>query len=111
MDSEIDQLASWTSGLMERLDTIDYEEMAAKIEERQFIVDRIRSKLISEEQRERYHGKMMQILQHDEVIMNRLNELMSEALGGTRKMNTVRHQKSAYQTNYSLDGVFFDKKK
>jgi hypothetical protein len=111
MDNEINQLEEWTMAVLSRLETIQYEEMAELVEERQRLIEQLQLGSTTQEQMKQYQVRISSLLQQDESILRRMSELKTEATDGIKKINAGRVQKGGYDTNYNLDGILFDKKK
>lgn len=52
-----------------------------------------------------------EVLELDSIILEKMFEFKSEASSRLAKIKAVRQQKNAYDTHYSTDSYFFDKKK
>ncbi len=111
MDKAIGKLEAWTKQVIERLDWIEYEEMTRLIDERQMLINELRLDAMTQEQKKQYRTRIESLLQQDPPILRKLEELKTEASGGIQKINAGRVQKSGYDAQYNLDGIFFDQRK
>ncbi|MGG4144871.1 hypothetical protein ABEW34_17280 [Paenibacillus algorifonticola] len=54
---------------------------------------------------------LSKILEYDQVIVERMNTIRSEASVALGKIQSFRLQKNAYDMGYSTESYFFDQKK
>jgi hypothetical protein len=111
MDELVSQLAEVTNRLVERIEQVTEEEILIFLDERDSVIDRMKLDQISENDRNRYRPRVMDILQHDQRILSRLNLLRNEAMEGISKLEAGKRQKTGYDTTYSHDSIYFDRKK
>ncbi|WP_025678747.1 hypothetical protein [Paenibacillus massiliensis] len=53
-------------------------------------------------------SQIRQLLQDETVIVDRMQEIKDEAAEWLKKRSSIRSQQSAYQSSFSVDGVFID---
>jgi hypothetical protein len=111
MDSLILALQKLTSRLAANIVTVTTEDILNFIDKREKIINSLKAADLSPEEREKYRGIVEEILQHDQMIVDKMAELRNEAQAAIHKFKSASVQKSAYDTAYSPDSVFFDKRK
>ncbi|GAB7055692.1 MULTISPECIES: flagellar protein FliT [Paenibacillus] len=111
MDELIQELEQLMGDWMQSLSNMTYEEISAYVDSREQIIERMKSHSLSPTERNKYTARVQRLLQHDALILAKMNELRDEGLQGTSKINRGRLQKTAYETEFVLDSVFFDRKK
>lgn len=88
---------------------MEYEQLASFVEDRQLIIDELQS------MNQRYNDQqklvIQGILQHDEAIVRRMQQLRDEAKIGIDKIERARVHNNAYEQPYAQESYFFDKKK
>ncbi|OCT13158.1 hypothetical protein A8709_20660 [Paenibacillus pectinilyticus] len=109
MDNLLDELHQMTLDVIERLDSLGYDQMEDFVERRGKITSQLQSLDLRYTDQQKIQIK--EILQHDDRIVARMQMLKDEASVGMEKMDRARIQKSAYDPTYAADSYFFDKKK
>ncbi|MWV46614.1 hypothetical protein GRF59_23685 [Paenibacillus sp. HJL G12] len=105
----VSQLVYLTKDIVERLDRVEYEELALFSDKREDIVHKIealKTHLSSENKLE-----LRNLCQFDQAILSRMNHLKQEAGDWLLRQGTIKVQKSAYQADYAPESMFFDSKK
>lgn len=110
MDKLIEQLEIWTEHLLANLDSLGYEELLDHISQRQTIVDQLEAAAVPKHDLQRYHDRIGRLMEHDDTIIQYLQGLKKEASDGLLRLNTGRKQKSSYDTDFAVDGIFFDQR-
>jgi len=109
MDKWIDLLEQLTNTMIDRLDTVSYEEIEQFVEERQKVIDMIelwvQSDTLTKQQKER----IQLLLQHDSSIVNRMQILMDEAREWLQQRNMAKAQRNVYDSEYSSESVLMDR--
>jgi hypothetical protein len=108
MIQELDKL---TEGFLYNPSMPTPEGVAAFLDRREYLVDRITSSAGMDTNRQVYKALIDNILSYDGAVVKRLNTLKEEAQTGIDKVTFGRIRKNAYEINYTMDSVFFDKKK
>jgi hypothetical protein len=88
---------------------MDTDDLVAFVDQREEIVRALQPYLslisVSDKQ------KIDKMLQDEQVIVNRMNELKNEAGEWLQNRGTVRVQQNAYQQSFSIDSLFIDHRK
>ena len=105
------ELEQFTRDLVNRLQSLSYEELAAAVDKRGALIDQLRTLSPAAEEIGKYRDRVQRVLDYDEIILGRLNELKNEAAKGMQKIVTGRKQRSVYEQAYTADGIFIDKRK
>lgn len=111
MGELIQELEQLMGDWMQSLSHMTFEEMTAYVDSRERVIDRMKSISLSPLERSQYAVRVQRLLQRDALILAKMNELKDEGLQGASKINQGRLQKSAYETDFIPDSVFFDRKK
>ncbi len=94
-----------------RLEHAGAEDIAQFLDLREQTIERIKQ-IDGEAPRSPGQWETIQrIASYDEAILNRMNQLKSEAEQGLSRVSKTRVQSKAYHMPYTPDGVYFDKKK
>ncbi|MEK4158954.1 flagellar protein FliT [Paenibacillus odorifer] len=104
----MDQL---TREIEERLQETTYEELEAFVDERQKLVDSIAEEATICRTTLAQKQEINRILEHDNVILNRMNTLRLEAQDWLQKRNQAKTQRNAYEAAYTPDSFLMDRKK
>src|SRR5688572_29509639 len=115
MDNLIASLVAITRTTAEQAESMSYEQLAAFVEEREFLLMEFwkRDAELSEgaQKRKQYQHEISQVLQWDAAIVRRMEALQAEASDHLEKLNDFQKQKSAFDSDYAADSYFFDKRK
>ncbi|CAN7153508.1 flagellar protein FliT [Paenibacillus sp. LjRoot153] len=109
MDKLLQSLKRITQGIIVELDQKDYEQLGSFVEERQIIIDQLQS--MNQSFNDQQKLVIKDILQHDDVIVRRMQQLKDEAKSGIDKIERARVHNNAYEQPYAQESYFFDKKK
>lgn len=105
----LQNLQQMTLEVLSNLDNIKFEQLETFVEHREQIIIQLRAAGQSLGDKEK---KLIEdILEHDVVIMSRMQQLKDEAGLGINKMDRARVQFSAYYAEYTPDSIFFDRRK
>ncbi|MCK6075675.1 hypothetical protein [Paenibacillus silvae] len=104
----IDCLYDLTLQVIHRLDVINYEEMASFVDQRESLVNNMKADGIQLNESDK--AKVEQLLEYDQILINKMSLLKNEAASWLNKQGTIRVQKNAYSSNYAPDSLFFDMK-
>lgn len=111
MDKLIADLEHLTETMVSSLEKADHLELSAFVEERQSIIDRLQEKIPFSEHPEKYRERILRLLDHDEPIVSRMNQLKAEAGAQLDKIKQGRAQRNVYEAMYTPESAFFDRKK
>lgn len=111
MDELIRSLDQLTREIEERLQEATYEELEVFVDERQKLVDSIAEKAEICRATPAQKQEINQILEHDNVILDRMNALRFEAQDWLQKRNQAKTQRNAYEAAYTPDSFLMDRKK
>ncbi|OMD88688.1 hypothetical protein BSK49_14650 [Paenibacillus odorifer] len=111
MDELIRSLDQLTREIEERLQETTYEELEAFVDERQELVDSIAEKATICRMTLAQKKEINRILEHDNVILDRMNTLRLEAQDWLQKRNQAKAQRNAYEAAYTPDSFLMDRKK
>ncbi|WP_019915068.1 flagellar protein FliT [Paenibacillus sp. HW567] len=111
MDELILNLDQLTLGMMRKLKEANYEELEAFVEERQKLVDAIAEKVAFSPSTPAQKREINRILENDNALLDRMNELRLEAQGWLQKRGQAKVQRNAYEAGYSPDSILMDRRK
>lgn len=111
MDNLVLKLKHLTDKLVETLNKASYEEIEEFVQQREEIMTQLQTQKFTSSELDKNRETMKQILQHDQIILARMTVLKEEASQSINKISSGKIQKNAYDKSYSIDGVYFDKKK
>ncbi|OKP85804.1 hypothetical protein A3844_15740 [Paenibacillus helianthi] len=111
MDELILSLDQLTHGMMSRLQEATYEELEDFVEERQKLVDAIAEKVACNPSTPAQKREINRILENDNALLDRMNELRMEARDWLQKRSQAKVQRSAYEAVYSPDSLLMDRRK
>ncbi|OMD21959.1 flagellar protein FliT [Paenibacillus odorifer] len=111
MDELIWSLNQLTQEIEERLQETTYEELEAFVDERQELVDSIAEVATICRTTLAQKQEINRILEHDNVILDRMNTLRLEAQDWLQKRNQAKAQRNAYEAAYTPDSFLMDRKK
>lgn len=109
MDKLLQTLQRITQAIIVELDRMDDEQFASFVEERQLIIDQLQS--MNQSFNDQQKLVIKDILQYDNVIVRRMQQLKDEAKSGIDKIERARVHNNAYEQPYAQESYFFDKKK
>lgn len=111
MDELILSLNQLTREMMSRLQEATYEELEDFVEERQKLVDAIAEKVACSPSTPAQKREINRILENDNALLDRMNELRMEAKEWLQKRSQAKVQRSAYEAAYSPDSLLMDRRK
>ncbi|RKP47249.1 hypothetical protein D7Z26_23365 [Cohnella endophytica] len=112
MDDVIIRLEQLTDQFVSGLDQVQHEEVMAFIEEREQLVAEISdSKQLPSSLTLVQKQRIQAVLQLDNMILNRMNQLKNEASHELQKIQQSKMHHNVYDKAYAADSAFFDKKK
>ncbi|OAB41849.1 hypothetical protein [Paenibacillus antarcticus] len=109
MDKLIDQLEQLTNTIIDRLDTVSFEEVEQFVEERQEFITMIEILLQSSTMSNHQKVRIQNLLQHDSSIVNRMQILMDEAREWLQQRNIAKAQRNVYDSAYSSESILMDR--
>lgn len=104
----ISQLENATLSLVSRINEVDYEELLSFAEQREELVERIISLMESFADQDR--NRLKDLTKYDSMILDRMEHFKSEASQWLLNRGTIKDQRSAYNSSYTPDSMFFDRK-
>ncbi len=111
MHNLVHSLQAITEHMVSQLDYVTEEQIIFFIDQREEIVLQLQQIEITDADRQEYGSIVQGVLQHDNVITTRLEELRSGVSEDIQKVSVARVQNTAYSTPYIQDSYYFDKKK
>lgn len=111
MDELILSLDQLTHGMMSGLQEATYEELEVFVEKRQKLVDAIAEKVACCPSTPAQKREINRILENDNALLDRMNELRIEARDWLQKRSQAKVQRSAYEAAYSPDSLLMDRRK
>lgn len=111
MDELITELERLTAGMADSLDQADDQAFSAFVDERQAIIDQLQEQALPPQQAAKYRERVMRLLEHDDHIISRMQQLKDEASEQLAKLKQGREQRQVYEAAYTPDSIFFDRKK
>lgn len=110
MHSLVHSLQAITENMVAQLNDVTEEQIIFFIDQREQLVQQLQQLDITEADQQQYGSIVRGVLQHDNVITAKLEELRSGASDGIQKVNVARAQNSAYSSPNIQDSYYFDKK-
>lgn len=111
MYSLVQSLQAITENMVAQLDEVTEEQIIFFIDQREQLVQQLQNQEITEADRQQYGSIVQGVLQYDNAITTKLEELRSGASDGIQKVSAARVQNTAYSSPYIPDSYYFDKKK
>jgi hypothetical protein len=111
MDNVIRRLYEMTETMAGELEDADYTKLEQFVAERELVLNELKAQYARQQPAPHQRKMIEQVLTWDRMIMGRMEQLKSEASKGLRRLNDNRKQHEAYAPVYSIDGVYFDKRK
>jgi uncharacterized protein YjfI (DUF2170 family) len=111
MHSLVHSLQVITESMVAQLDDVTEEQIIFFIDQREQLVQQLQQIDITEADKQEYGSIIQGVLQHDNVITSKLEELRSGASDDIQKVSVARVQSTAYSAPYVQDSYYFDKKK
>ncbi|MET3548126.1 hypothetical protein ABID47_004754 [Paenibacillus favisporus] len=105
----IDELELLTSGIVDRLDDVSYEELSRFSDRRAELVNQMvgAGLVLNEEDKQRLHS----LSAHDGAILNKMRLYKKEASEWLFRQGNIKEQRSAYHAGFTPESFFFDKRK
>lgn len=105
---EIQELESSILKIVNKIDSVQFEELVAFTDKRERLVENIMKfkDVLTQEEKEKLKG----LGKFDADILKKMNLLKVEASEWLLKQGTIQEQKSAYNASYTPDSLFFDRK-
>ena len=111
MDKLIQELASITNEMIERIELVTYEELESFVEDRQQLVDRIMEETKQHPLDSGQKEDVKEILSFDTTLLARMNMLRIEAQDWLHKRNQAKMQRNVYEAAYAPDSLLMDRRK
>ncbi|WP_083684203.1 hypothetical protein [Paenibacillus sp. FSL R7-0273] len=112
MDKQVAILVDITLNITNRLNTCSFEELEEFVEERQILIDSIRERFSGRSSfsiEEESHLKA--VLRRDPEILERMQQLKSEAAKWLQQRELAKAQRNAYEAVYTPGSILMDRKK
>ncbi|GAA3412773.1 hypothetical protein GCM10020370_66320 [Paenibacillus hodogayensis] len=100
-----------TSQTVSNLHLLNEEQLAAFVEEREQLIDSIKSLQPTAEQSAVFSERVKAILQYDSVLVQRMTEVQLQGQAEMNRIQNAKKQKMLYDSEYSMGSVMFDKRK
>ena len=110
MDELLTMLEELTQRVVVNLEQVDYEQLHQFVKERQELVD-LMSGLQDTELTKLQSARLVNILDYDRTISNRMVFLKEEAGNWLSQRQMAKFQQGAYETRYVPDSILMDYKK
>ncbi|MFB5759863.1 hypothetical protein [Paenibacillus medicaginis] len=104
----VNRLDELTAHLMQRLPQAGYEELAEFTEQRAQLVAQI--ELNKHDLNHEHKEIIRELAAHDQAILAKMNIFKNEAGQWLQRQEAIKEQKSAYNSSYTTDGMFFDRR-
>ncbi|WP_178023367.1 hypothetical protein [uncultured Paenibacillus sp.] len=103
------RLEQLTEKLVQRIDQVSYEELAAYADQREALANQIvlQKNSLQDEDKQ----KIRSLSEFDEVILAKMEHFKNEAGDWLLRRGTIKNQRSAYNMDYTPESMFFDRKK
>jgi len=111
MDELLDQLLALTENAVDHLDRMTFQELAEWVQAREEIIAQIRRQPAEQFRGEERRRKVEQLLSQSPALVARMEELRAEAALHLNKVGKARMQKDVYDSAYTPDSFFIDKRK
>lgn len=111
MDSLIRMLEEMTAHVVQHIDVATEEQLLEFVDQRQLVIDQMARSTVSPVERALFKDRVNALLELDKLVVAKLEQFRKDAGDAITKLETANRQKSAYQTDYIYDGLYFDKKK
>lgn len=110
MDELIVQLDQITQSVSGSLNQMSSEELVAFVEKRQLIVDQMVANASSIPLNHSQQEKLGSILEFDQMIRERMEQLKLEASNWLIQRDQAKQQRSAYESSYASDSILMDRR-
>ncbi|GIP51608.1 hypothetical protein [Paenibacillus vini] len=104
----ISQLEDATLSLVSRINEVDFEELLAFAEQREELVEKILP--LKESFADQDRKRLKDLSKYDSMILDRMEHFKSEASQWLLNRGTIKDQRSAYNSSYTPESMFFDRK-
>ncbi|WP_054957473.1 hypothetical protein [Paenibacillus dakarensis] len=111
MDEKIQNLERLTNDFIQRINSLEYEQVEEFVENRESITESILSELSHSTLTEAQKHRLKMLLQYDSMILGKMQSLKEEAREWTIRQNQIKAQHSAYESAYTTDSILMDKRK
>jgi hypothetical protein len=111
MHSLVQSLQAITENMVAQLDYVTEEQIIFFIDQREQLVQQLQQIDITESERQQYGSIVQGVLQHDNIITSKLEELRAGVSDNIQKVNVARVQNTAYSSASLPDSYYFDKRK
>lgn len=105
----IDKLELLTSGIVDRLDDVSYEELAEFSDRRAELVNQMVGAGLTLNEADKQ--RLRSISAHDGAILNKMRLYKTEASEWLFRQGSIKEQRTAYHAGFTPESFFFDKRK
>jgi hypothetical protein len=100
------ELEVMTDKMVQVLDEATYLDLAEFVDERNRLLTELQTESLTV-----YKDKIRHILEQDELIRAKMMEFKQEAAEAIRRFQSAEKSKQAYDKEYTIDSVFFNRRK
>lgn len=111
MDEVFDQLETLTRDIVANIDQVDYLYLSEFVDIREQYMNDCKEYFESAVVSQKHRDQIKRILAYDKVILERMSFLKEVASEGMQKTKMAKQQQNMYETSYTNESYFFDKKK
>lgn len=111
MDNCILELNKITQDIINRLENCSYEELNDFVEQRQIMIDQLEQHVRKQSIGVIQQNQLRELLKADPVILERMQQLKSEAAKWLQQREQAKAQRSAYEAAYTPDSFLMDRRK
>nr|WP_154984720.1 hypothetical protein [Paenibacillus xylanexedens] len=111
MDNLIAELEQLTSQIMLQIHEVSSEALEAFVDQRQAIIDLMLERTGGREATVAEQTRLKAIMENDQAILKRMNDLKIEAKDWLIQRNQAKVQKNAYEVSYAVDSIIVDTKR
>lgn len=104
-------LAKTTEKVVSNIEQITYDEFAAYLDKRQWLIERMQRYEWSDEEIAACRPLVRIVLDADATLREKMIAFRDEASIELNKIASGRKQQHAYQSTYEPDSLFFDRKR
>lgn len=107
----ITKLNQITEQVLANIDETTFEQLEQFIAERDDLVKSLQATFNHSQVTTEMQQTIREILEHDKTIITRMEALRDEATQSMHKIAQGKSQKDVYDSPYTMDAIYFDKKK
>lgn len=111
MDDLIAELEQLTSEIILQINEVSSEVLEEFVDQRQAIIDSMLERTGGREATSSQQKRLKAVMENDQKILNRMNDLKIEANDWLFQRNQAKVQKNAYEASYAVDSIIVDTKR